>query len=149
MALEWNRTCLANMHSNQNLGHIQPQWPCHLKVYARQLMLRDHEQLLSLAERQAVGGAAAATASGAARVHSGTPAAGVGCSEGGVHEVPGLGAGVVAGGAAAVSAATGGAALAFSDVRARQLEAFRKGREGELMVNNPAGWKGRICVRCE
>ena len=56
---------------------------------------------------------------------------------------------MVAGGAAAVSAAAGGAALAFSGVRARQLEAFRKGREGELLVNTPAGRKGRICVRCE
>ena len=48
-----------------------------------------------------------------------------------------------------VSAAVGVAALAFSGVRARQLEAFRKGREGELMVNTPAGRKGRICVWCE
>ena len=63
--------------------------------------------------------------------------------------VPGLGAGVVAGGAATVSAAAVGAALAFSGVRARQLEAFRKGREGELLVNTPAGRKVRICVWCE
>ena len=89
MPLEWIRTCLANMHSNQNFGDIYPKRPCHLKVYARQLMLRVDEQLLSLAERQALGGAAAATASGAVGVHSGTPAAGVGRSEGGVLEVPG------------------------------------------------------------
>lgn len=44
--------------------------------------------------------------------------------------MPGLGAGVVAGGAAAVSAAASGAALAFRGARARQLEAFRKESEG-------------------
>ena len=46
-----------------NFGDIYPKRPCQLKVYARQLMPRVGEQLLSLAERQAVGGLAAATAS--------------------------------------------------------------------------------------
>lgn len=149
MALDWNRTCLANMHSNQSFGDIYPRRPCHLKVYARQLTLRVDERLLSLDERQAVSCAAAATASGAARVHSGIPASGVGRSEGGVLRVPGLRAGVVADGAATVSAAAGGAALAFRGVRTRQLEAFRKGSEGEPMVNTPVGRKGWHCVQCE
>ena len=152
-ALEWDRICLAKVQrdTDHNFGDIYPKRPCHLKEYMRLLERRVDEQLLCLAEWQAVGGAAAATASGAARVHSGTPAAGVGRSEGGVLGVPSLGAGVVAGGAAAVSAAAGGAAAVsaaaggaawHTAANARSIRGLPQGKGGGADGEHPCWQAG-------